>query len=375
MASSRYVVIMAGGIGSRFWPVSRTDYPKQFLDILRTGQTLIQQTFKRFEKIVPKENIYVVTADAYIDIVHEQLPLLPVENILGEPMRKNTAPCIAYICFKLLQKDPDASLVVAPSDHLILDEAGFAGVCENGLHFIESHPALLTLGIKPTYAATGYGYIQKAQEEFAASIYPVKRFIEKPYLELAKSFIKSDDFLWNAGIFIWKVKDVLEAYKKYLPDMFHLFDDSKQLLNGPGEEMLIQHIYPLCQDISIDFGIMEKSDNVYIIPSSFSWSDLGSWNSAWENMEKDDAGNAVAGKNVMVIDAIKCMVHASPEKMIVIQGLDEYIVADTKDALLICQKEKEQEIKSYLAEIKKSSGDQFLYNDKNNLANIHSTPV
>ena len=364
MNSSHYVVIMAGGIGSRFWPISRTDYPKQFLDILGTGQTLIQQTFKRFEKIVPRENIYVVTSTEYIPIVETQLPFIPVENILGEPMRRNTAPCVAYICFKLMQKDPDASIIVAPSDHLILGEKEFAEVCYKGLNFIDSHPALITLGIKPGFPSTGYGYIQKELEPAGDSVYPVKRFIEKPYVELARTFVKSEDFLWNSGIFIWKVRDVLNEFQEHLPLVYNIFNEGKHFLNTTDEKQFIKEVYEFCPDISIDFAIMEKSRNVYLIPSSFEWSDLGTWSSAWENMEKDFKNNAVSGKNVMMIDTTKCVVHASSGKLVVVQGLEDFIIADTKDVLLICRKEKEQDIKNYVSEIRKNTGNRYMFTTK-----------
>lgn len=355
-----YVAIMAGGIGSRFWPVSRTSYPKQFIDILGTGRTLIQQTFDRFLKMVPAENIYVVTSNDYAAIVKEQLPEVPVENIIGEPSRKNTAPCIAYISFKLQQKNPEASLIVAPADHLILNQDKFLEICDEALGFVNESDALLTIGIKPTYANTGYGYIQHEADEVADSIYKVKTFTEKPNKELAQSFLASGDFLWNSGIFIWKVDSILNAFNKYLPEMYELFSTEQDKLNTPDENKLIEAIYPQCTNISIDFGVMEKANNVYVIPGSFGWSDLGTWNSAWENMEKDYLENAVAGQNVMVIDATKCVVHAPEEKLIILQGLEDFIVVDTKDALLICQKEKEQEIKSYVAEVKRNIGDQFL---------------
>ncbi|HMH21787.1 MAG TPA: mannose-1-phosphate guanylyltransferase [Puia sp.] len=360
MNRHHYVVIMAGGIGSRFWPMSRQDYPKQFLDILNTGQTLIQWTFERFATFIPVENIYVVTSQEYSEIVHEQLPYLPKANILGEPSRKNTAPCIAYISFKLQQSDPKASLIVAPADHLILDKKGFTKVCLEALSFVNKHNAFITLGIKPTHPNTGYGYIQHEQHSVTDNVYKVKTFTEKPNLELAKTFLASGDFLWNAGIFVWQVKNIIQAFEKYLPEMFDVFAADKDKFNTAGEKAALDHIYPLCTNISIDFGIMEKADNVYVIPSSFGWSDLGTWNSAYENLEKDYLDNAVAGDNVVVIDATKCMVHARNEKLVVLQGLDNVIVVDTPDVLLICKREKEQEIKEYVAEVKRNKGDQYL---------------
>ena len=360
MNKHNYVVIMAGGIGSRFWPMSRTNYPKQFLDILNTGKTLIQWTFDRFASFIPLENIYVVTSREYMPIVAEQLPDIPMENILGEPSRKNTAPCIAYISFKLFQKDPKASLIVAPADHIILDNKGFNKVCLEALAFVNKHNAFITLGIKPTYPNTGYGYIQYEQHAIIDNVYKVKTFTEKPNLELAKTFLVSGDFLWNAGIFVWQVKNILTAFEKHLPEMYDIFASEIDKFNTPEEEESLEEIYPLCTNISIDFGIMEKADNVYVIPSSFGWSDLGTWNSAYDNLEKDTAGNAIAGDNVIVIDAKHCMVHAPKDKLLVLQGLNDFILVDTQDVLLVCKKEKEQEIKEYVNEVKRNKGEKYL---------------
>jgi mannose-1-phosphate guanylyltransferase len=360
MNKHHYVAIMAGGIGSRFWPMSRTNMPKQFLDILHIGKTLIQQTFDRYSKFVPAENIYIVTSAEYVEIVKKQLPQLPVENIVAEPSRKNTAPCIAYIAFKLWQKDPEAVMIAAPADHLILDPDGFVKTTNLALDFVNHINALVTIGIKPTYPNTGYGYIQHEIAEAAPAIHKVKTFTEKPNVELAKAFIASGDFLWNAGIFTWKVKNLLAAFEKHLPEMYELFAGEKEKLNTPEEPDMIEQIYPLCTSISIDFGIMEKADNVYVIPASFSWSDLGTWNSAWENMHKDYFSNAVAGNNVMIVDANNCMVHVPDNKLVLLQGLENFIVVDTKDVLMICKKEKEQEIKEYVADIKRNKGDKYL---------------
>ncbi|MFL5774432.1 MAG: mannose-1-phosphate guanylyltransferase [Flavisolibacter sp.] len=351
---------MAGGIGSRFWPLSRVNFPKQFLDILGSGKTLIQQTFERFAKLVPVENIFVVTADEYVNITQEQLPCLPKENILGEPFRKNTAPCIAYISFKLQQINPDASLIIAPSDHLILNEEKFLEVCNQALDFVNHFNSLITIGIKPTYPNTGYGYIQHDGAEAIPFVHKVKTFTEKPNKELAKTFIASGDFLWNSGIFVWQIKRGLEGFRKHLPEIYDLFQAEQDKLNTSEEKKSIEHIYSQCTNISVDFGLMEKADNVYVIPASFGWSDLGTWNSAWENMDKDYLENAVAGENVIVYDTNKCVVHVPDNKMVVLQGLEDYIVVDTKDVLLICHKEKEQEIKEYVAEIKRNKGDKFL---------------
>ncbi len=360
MNKHHYVAIMAGGIGSRFWPMSRTALPKQFLDILGVGKTLIQQTFERYSQLVPIENIYIVTSKEYVSIVKEQLPALPEINILAEPSRKNTAPCIAYIAFKLLQKDPEALMMAAPADNLILDTEAFLQTARNAFNFVDSINALVTIGIKPTTPNTGYGYIQHEVPEVAPGVHEVKTFTEKPNLELAKTFLLSGDFLWNAGIFTWKVKNVVAAFEKFLPEMYEVFAAEKSRFNTEEETVAIENIYPQCTNISIDFGIMEKADNVYVIPASFSWSDLGTWNSAWDNAKKDQSNNATTGTNVVAIDTQNCVINAPNNKLLMIQGLEDYIVVDTKDVLLICKREKEQEIKEYVAEVKKNKGDRFL---------------
>lgn len=360
MNKHHYVAIMAGGIGSRFWPKSRTSYPKQFLDILNTGKSLIRWTYERYAAFIPVENIYIVTSDEYVSIVHEQLPELPIENILAEPSRKNTAPCVAYISYKLLQKDPEAALIVAPSDHMILDTDAFRSITTKALDFVTQIKSLVTLGIKPTHPNTGYGYIQHEALAAGDGIYKVKTFTEKPNLELAKTFLSSGDFLWNAGIFVWQVKNVMKAFEKYQPEMYELFDNEKANFNTANEKDAINRIYPLCTNVSIDFAIMEKADNVFVIPSSFGWSDLGTWNSAYDNLDKDYLGNAVASENVIVIDATKCMISAPHDKLVLIQGIDDCIIVDTKDVLMICKKEKEQAIKEYVAEVKRNKGDRYL---------------
>ncbi|MEO5682620.1 MAG: mannose-1-phosphate guanylyltransferase [Chitinophagaceae bacterium] len=360
MNQHNYVAIMAGGIGSRFWPMSRAGFPKQFLDILNTGKTLIQATYDRFAAFIPEENIYVVTSTEYISIVEKQLPRIRKENILGEPSRKNTAPCIAYISCKLHQQDPDASLIVAPSDHAIEDDAEFQRVCNEALQFVNHLNAFITLGIKPTYPNTGYGYIQFEPMAVSKDVYKVKTFTEKPNLDLAKTFLSSGEFLWNAGIFVWQVKNILTAFEKYLPEMYEVFMAEKDKFNTPEEANALKAIYPLCTNISIDVGIMEKASNVYLIPSAFGWSDLGTWNSAYENIEKDYFHNAVGGDNVMIIDAVKCMVHVPKNKLVLLQGLEDFIIVDTDDVLLICKKEKEQQIKDYVAEVKRNKGDKYL---------------
>ena len=360
MNEHRYVAIMAGGIGSRFWPQSRVSYPKQFLDILHTGKTLIQWTYERFLHFIPEENIYIVTSEEYVDIVKQQLPNALVDNILAEPSRKNTAPCIAWISYRLFQKDPDATLIIAPSDHLITDNDAFRSICEKALGFVNEVKAFVTLGITPTNPNTGYGYIQHEPTAVADNIYKVKTFTEKPNLELAKTFIASGDFLWNAGIFVWSVKNIITAFEHYQPEMAEVFDAEKEHFNTAEEQKAIERIYPLCTNISIDYAIMEKSDEVYVIPSSFGWSDLGTWNSAYDNLEKDYLGNAVAGKHVIVIDATNTMISIPDDKLAVLQGLDDFIVVDTADVLLICKREKEQDIKQFVAEVRRYKGDSYL---------------
>jgi mannose-1-phosphate guanylyltransferase len=351
---------MAGGIGSRFWPMSRTHFPKQFLDILNTGRTLIQATYDRFAKFIPAKNIYIVTSVQYRDIVLEQLPQLPPENVLCEPSRKNTAPCVAYISYKLQQLDPEANLICAPADHLIHDEAAFSETCLQALDFTQDLKALVTLGIEPTNPNTGYGYIQYDQRTVAPNIFKVKTFTEKPDKELAKTFVASGDFLWNAGIFVWRTSSIIQAFETHLSEIHEVFDAQKNDFNTPNENEAIEKIYPQCVNISIDYGIMEKANNVYIIPSAFGWSDLGTWASTYETIDKDYLENAVAGNNVMIIDGTHNIIHADNNKLVVIQGLEDYIVVDTKDVLLICKKDKEQDIKEYVAEVKKNKGDKFI---------------
>ena len=357
MNKNHYVAIIAGGIGSRFWPKSRVGYPKQFLDILNTGKTLIQYTYERFKQFVPEENIFIVTSNEYQQIVKEQLTGIKDENIVCEPSRKNTAPCIAYISLKIKKENPEATLIVAPADHLILDGSTFEKMCNKAIDFVDKNNALVTLGITPTYANTGYGYIQHEAEPTEDNLYKVRTFTEKPNLELAKAFLESGDFLWNAGIFIWRVETIIKSFEQHTPELYEIFAPEIDKLNTDGEKEAIERIYPLCSSISIDYAVMEKADNVYVIPSSFGWSDLGTWASAYDNLEKDYLGNAIAGDKVLVIDCTQSMISAPHDKLLVLQGLNDFIVVDTKDVLLICKKDKEQEIKEYVAEVKRNFGD------------------
>ncbi len=360
MSHHEYAVIMAGGIGSRFWPESRNNHPKQFIDILNTGKSLIQWTYDRFRKFIPNENIYVITHKKYIDKVRAHLPELPMANIVGEPSRKNTAPCIAYISYKILKKDPQARMICSPADHLILDQELFSKICLEGLKFAENENALLTLGIKPSRPDTGYGYVQYDTRPLSDHIYKVKTFTEKPDLELATTFLKSGDFLWNAGIFLWHVGTIINAFKQYQPELSELFDQAYDKLNTEEEADAMEYVYSQCINISIDYAVMEKADNVFVKPANFGWSDLGTWNSAYENMDKDYLSNAVYGKNVRVVDATRCMVKVPDDKLVVLQGLDDFIVVDTRDVLLICRKDREQQIRDYVADIKRNKGEKYL---------------
>lgn len=351
---------MAGGIGSRFWPVSRTRYPKQFHDLLGTGRSLIQWTYYRFKHICPQENIYFITNQSYIETLKQQIPEINDANIISEPSRKNTAPCAAYFAHKMMALNPKANIIMSPADHLIMDERAFERTTQDALDFVAHNDALLTLGIKPTRPDTGYGYIQYDVEEELDKVYRVKTFTEKPSLDLARTFLKSGDFLWNSGIFVWNVKTIMEALEKYLPEMHEVFSQAKDVYNTPNEFKVINELYSQCTNISIDYGIMEKSKNVYVIPSYFGWCDLGTWESAYENSDKDYLGNAVYGENVMVIDASECMIKAPNDKLVVLQGLEQFIVVDTKDVLLICERSREQQIKEYVAEVKRNKGDKYL---------------
>lgn len=355
-----FVAIMAGGIGSRFWPISRADYPKQFIDILGTGKTLIQATFERFQKIVPAENIYVLTNESYRHLVKEQLPAISEAQILGEPMRKNTAPTIAYFSNKIAAINPEAITLVAPSDHLVLSEDKFIRVMKQAIQFAINEDALLTLGIKPSRPDTGYGYIQYREEQKSSGAYKVKTFTEKPSLKFAKSFIKSGDFLWNSGIFIWRVQTILDAFSNHLPEVSDAFSEGKKFYNTPQEQAFISKAFSMCTNISIDYGVMEKAENVFVFRADFGWSDLGTWASLYDNHEKDYLGNAVSGKNVMIQDATDCMVVADDKKLVVLQGISDFIVVDTEDVLLIFHKSKEQELKQIVTDLKRTKRTNYL---------------
>jgi mannose-1-phosphate guanylyltransferase len=358
-----YCVIMAGGIGSRFWPMSRTSYPKQFLDILGTGETLLQQTYNRFLRLCPKENIFVVTNEDYISLVHEQLPGIKSNNILSEPARKNTAPCVAYASYKIAALNPKAITVVAPSDHLILKEDTFVKAIKSCFKKAASENCLLTLGIRPSRPDTGYGYIQYVESESKESdsrIKKVKTFTEKPDLEMAKFFLQSGDFLWNAGIFVWNVKSIIKAFEKYCPDLDNLFKEGNKLYNTAEEPAFIEQAYSNCKNISIDYAVMEKAENVYVRSSIIGWSDLGTWGSLYEHIPHDKMGNAVVGKNVMLYESKNCIINVPKNKLVVMQGMEDYIVVDAENILLICKKEEEQQIRSFVNDVKVKKGDKFV---------------
>lgn len=356
-----YAIIMAGGIGSRFWPISRTAHPKQFIDILGTGKTLIQNTYERFLKVCPKENIFVVTNDIYIDLVKEQLPEMSSQQILGEPVMRNTAPCVAYASFKIQKLNPEASIVVAPSDHLILDENAFMQSIHKSLDLTQQEDCLITLGIKPSRPDTGYGYIQFTDQRLKGDFYKVKTFTEKPTLEIAKTFIQSGDFLWNAGIFVWSAKSIADAFQKYLPEMHEIFADARPVYNTDKEKSYIQTAYQQCTNISIDYAIMEKAENVYVLPAEFGWSDLGTWASIYELAEKDDEGNVlIPSEKVIMHDSSNCIVNVPSDKLVVLQGLQDYIVVESNNTLLVCPRNQEQNVKQLVADVKKRFGTRFI---------------
>ncbi|MDD2635227.1 MAG: sugar phosphate nucleotidyltransferase [Bacteroidales bacterium] len=360
MNKSNYCIIMAGGVGSRFWPVSRSNMPKQFIDILGTGQSLIQQTFNRFSKIIDPQNIYVVTNEEYIELVTLQLPEIPLENILGEPMRRNTAPCILYANIKIGLRDPKANIVVTPADHLIIDESKFLKNIKDGLRFITSNTSLLTFGITPDRPAIGYGYIQLMENKKNEKFVPIKTFTEKPHLELAKFFLKSGDFLWNSGIFLWKHNTIDKAFSEHLPELYNLFMEHKEAFSTYEEKTVINRIYSAAKSISIDFGVMEKAKNVFVLQTNFGWSDLGTWNSLYTLQEKDLEQNVIISKNTLLQESTGNYVYTnSHDKVVLLRDLDDYIVVDTEGALLICKRENEQEISDLLNEAKIKFGDKI----------------
>lgn len=342
---------MAGGIGSRFWPLSRNAKPKQFLDVLGVGRTFIQQTFDRLARIIPPENIVVVTSQIYKELVMEQLPQVKEENILLEPLRRNTAPCIAYATYKLLKKSPNATVVVAPSDHLILNEAEFEKTIRKAMQFAEQGENLVTIGINPSRPETGYGYIQiveTVEEARKKDICKVKTFTEKPNLEMAKVFMESGEFFWNSGIFVWTLQSIKSALEAHLPEVSRLFESGADAYYTSGELQFILDTYAECKAISIDYGVMEKSENVHVICADFGWSDLGTWTSLYLQSLKDEKNNVVMSDNVVLDNVNNSLVRTPNGKLVVLQGLDNYMVVDTNDVLMICKRGDENELKQLI---------------------------
>ena len=344
MNNNYYAIIMAGGVGSRFWPVSTSDFPKQFHDMLGSGETLIQKTFSRLSKLIPAENILVLTNEKYNDIVLQQLPLIKQEQVLLEPAMRNTAPCILYASLKIKKQNPDAVMVVAPSDHWIEDETAFCDDLKTCFNFCQAENALMTLGIEPTFPNTGFGYIEfdKSDEN---QIKKVSQFREKPNYETAKSFLDAGNYLWNGGIFIWSVKTILDAFKIFQPQMNSLFEKGFEALNTDAEKEFINSNYPEAENISIDYAVMENAGNVYVLPATFDWNDLGTWGSLHEKLDKDSNNNTVVNAKVILENATNNIIHSDAKKLVVIDGLDDYIIVDNENVLLIYPKAKEQDIK------------------------------
>lgn len=357
--SNNYCVIMSGGIGSRFWPFSREARPKQFLDFFGTGRSLLQMTVDRFKKILPLENIFIVTNNEYAQMIADALPELSSSQILLEPMRRNTAPCIAFATYHINSFNPDANIVVAPSDHLILKEDEFLRIIQDAFSFVEKNDTLLTLGIRPSRPETGYGYIQMSEEKLDG-VTKVKVFTEKPNLELAKVFFESGEFLWNSGIFIWNNKTILDAFHKHLPEITNRFDQGLDSFGTDKEKAFIDENFPFCPNISIDYGIMEKASNVYVQAADFGWSDLGTWGSLYEISDKDEDANASLISESMFFDSSENVVTLPAGKLAVIQGLEGYIVAEADGVLLICKKEEEQRIKQFVTDVKLKYGEKYI---------------
>jgi mannose-1-phosphate guanylyltransferase len=358
-----YAIIMAGGVGTRFWPMSTTQHPKQFLDILGTGQTLLQQTYDRVAQTCPNKNIFVVTSNAYETLVAEQLPNLIKENILCEFARKNTAPCIAYASYKIHKRDPKAITLVAPSDHLVKKEDTFVKAIQSCFKKAESQDCLITLGIKPTRPDTGYGYIQFIDSDVKETdkrINKVKTFTEKPNTEMANFFMESGDFLWNSGIFIWSTQSIIKALENHDPELANVFKEGWDFYNTDKEKEFVNRAYATCKNISIDYSVMEKAKNVYVRSSIFGWSDLGTWGSLYTQMPQDEHKNALVGKNIITYDCNNCIVQVPKEKLVVLQGLEDYIVVESEGVLMICKKQDEQQIRNFVNDVKVSKGEKFV---------------
>lgn len=350
MNENNYLVILAGGAGSRFWPISSEELPKQFLDILGCGRTLIQLTLERFNGLIPKENVWVVTAEKYREIVMEQLPEIPSSNILCEPCRRNTAPCICYVSWKIKKLNTKANIVVSPSDHLVVDIQAFQSAIDDSLSFAAETDAVVTLGLKPTRPETGYGYI-KADITYSSSrkhnIFRVDEFKEKPTLEVAKEYIQSPNYLWNSGIFIWNVNTIINAFRVYEPEVSSIFEGLMPYYGTDKEQNKIDESYPQCKNISVDYAILEKAEEIFVFPASFSWSDLGTWNSLREQSDMDKYGNVCIGDNIKLYDTYNTIVHTCNKKEVIVEGLDGYVVAEKEGKLLVCRLSEEQRIKLF----------------------------
>ncbi|WP_282089018.1 mannose-1-phosphate guanylyltransferase [Aquimarina algiphila] len=358
MNKNYYAILMAGGVGSRFWPVSTTEFPKQFHDMLGTGETLIQRTFSRLTKIIPKENIFILTNQRYNDLVLEQLPEVQQNQVVTEPAMRNTAPCILYASLKIQKDNPDAVMVVAPSDHWIEDETAFIANLEQSFIACSKSDILMTLGIQPTFPNTGYGYIHYDKESKVARK-KVIQFTEKPDYDTAKQFLSTGNYLWNAGIFIWSAKSIITAFSRFQKEMTALFEKGIQVYNTKEEGDFINTNYPLAENISIDYAILEKAENVYVFPATFDWNDLGTWGSLYDKLDKTEANNAVVNANVLAVNASNNMIRTSSDKIVVVDGLEDYIIVDKEDVLLIYPKSKEQDIKVVLKKVKEKYGEQY----------------
>ncbi len=358
MNQNNYVIIMAGGVGSRFWPFSREHFPKQFQDMLGTGKSILQQTAERFEHVCPPENLYVVTHQQYKEQVKEHLPFLSDEQILPEPVRRNTAPCIAYASHKIAKRNPNANLVISPADHIIQDKANFERTILKVLEQTAQNDILVTLGIQPTRPDTGYGYIQ-VSDETLGSLHKVKTFTEKPNAELAQTFLESGEFLWNAGIFIWNVQAILKAFNEHLPEITSAFAELHDKYYTEAEEHELKLAYYQCKNVSIDYGVMEKSQQVYVMPSDFDWSDLGTWKSLHDMAEKDENHNVLQG-NILAYESKGCIVKTPKERLVVVQGLEDFIVAEYDNVLVICKKDHEQQIRQFVKDAKEHGGKEYI---------------
>ncbi len=355
MNKNYYAILMAGGVGSRFWPVSTQEFPKQFHDMLGTGETLIQKTFNRLANLIPKENIFILTNERYNDLVFEQLPEVTKRQVLLEPAMRNTAPCILYASLKIQKENPEAVMIVAPSDHWIEDEIAFERNVQEAFEFCSDHDALMTLGVKPTFPNTGYGYIEFDKTE-ALTIKSVNQFKEKPDYEVAKQYIAQGNFLWNAGIFMWSAKSVINAFKTSQPELFSLFQKGIPSYNTDAEDDFIKANYAQAENISVDYAIMEKSDSVFVVAAEFDWNDLGTWGSLYDKLDKDETGNAVVNAKTLTEDASGNMIRSNKDKVVVVDGLQDYIIVDKEEVLLIYPKTKEQDIKKVLQSVKTKYG-------------------